>query len=76
MNLTSAATSFASLVNVLAVTGGGIDRVEPGNPNQSYLVHKIEGTQTVGVRMPAGGAPLDAATIAAIRLWITNGATL
>ena len=76
MNLTSAAASFASIVNVPSVQVGAIDRVEPDNPDQSYLVQKIEGTAAMGVRMPAGGAPLDAATIAAIRLWITNGATM
>jgi hypothetical protein len=61
---------------VASVQVGTLDRVEPGNPNQSYLVQKIEGTAAVGVRMPAGGAALDAATIAAIRQWITNGATM
>jgi hypothetical protein len=76
MNLTSTATSFSSIVNVASVQVGTLDRVEPGNPNQSYLVQKIEGTAAVGVRMPAGGAALDAATIAAIRQWITNGATM
>jgi hypothetical protein len=39
-------------------------------------VQKIEGTAAQGVRMPFGGAPLDAAAIAAIRQWITSGAAM
>ena len=74
LDLSSSATSFASIVNVVSFQAPPLDRVEPGNPGTSYLVAKIEGTAAVGVRMPAGGAALDAATIAAIRQWITNGA--
>ena len=48
--------------------------MEPGNPDDSYLVQKIEGTAAVGGRMPLGGQPLSADTIAAIRQWITDGA--
>jgi mono/diheme cytochrome c family protein len=76
LDLTSVNTSFASLVNVASVQVGTLDRVEPANPNTSYLVQKIEGTAAVGVRMPFGGTPLDAATIAAIRQWIANGAAM
>ncbi len=76
MDLSSTGTSFTSLVNTQSVQVGTLDRVEPGVPNSSYLVQKIEGTAAVGARMPAGGAPLDAATIAAIRQWIANGATM
>ena len=55
-----------------------LDRIEPGQPDQSYLVHKIQGTQgTVGgsgVRMPFGGAPLSQANIDIIRAWVADGA--
>jgi hypothetical protein len=73
-DLSTEGASFASLVNVASVQVGTLDRVEPGNPNQSYLVQKLEGTAAQGVQMPAGGTPLDAGTIAAIRQWIANGA--
>ena len=43
-------------------------------PTQSYLVQKLEGTAAVGERMPLGGEPLPAATLAAIRSWIDAGA--
>ena len=67
--------SFAMLVNVPSVEVPAILRVDPGNPDDSYLIQKIEGTATVGDRMPLGGAALPQATIDAIRQWITDGAT-
>jgi mono/diheme cytochrome c family protein len=73
MDLTSASATHASLVNVNSVQTG-MPRVAPGNPNGSYVIHKLEGTQTVGQRMPAGGPFLDQATIDQIRAWIQAGA--
>jgi hypothetical protein len=50
-------------------------RVAAGNPDASYLVHKIEGAAGItGSRMPLGGAPLDPALIANVRTWIIEGA--
>jgi hypothetical protein len=49
-------------------------RVVPGNPDDSYLVQKIEGTASVGAQMPLGGPELSDDEIAAIRQWITDGA--
>ncbi|HEY8521885.1 MAG TPA: hypothetical protein VIN61_17570 [Gammaproteobacteria bacterium] len=75
MDLTSEQASFASLVGVASVERPALQRVAPGDPDASYLVHKIEGAPTIGGDpMPLGGPPLDAATIAAIRQWIANGA--
>ncbi len=51
-----------------------LDRVEPGDPDNSYLIHKLEGTQAVGDRMPQGGPFLDEETIGDIRQWIADGA--
>jgi hypothetical protein len=48
-------------------------RIAPGDPDQSVLFRKISGA-TCGPRMPAGGAPLDAAQIETIRAWIAAGA--
>ena len=62
------------LVNVPSTEVPSILRVEPGNPDDSYLVQKIEGTAAVGARMPLGGPNLSADEIAAIRQWITDGA--
>jgi hypothetical protein len=76
LDLTSLSMSFLSLVDEPSLQVGTLDRVEPGDPDMSYLVQKIEGTAAQGVRMPFGGTPLDAATIAAIRQWIANGAAM
>ena len=74
MNLTSAQASFDNLVNIPSLEVPGVIRVLPGDPDNSYLVHKLEGTAAVGDRMPLGGNPLDPAIIADIRQWITDGA--
>jgi hypothetical protein len=56
----------------------GLARVQPGKPEQSYLVHKLRGTQAKvggkGEQMPLGGAPLPAEAVAKITDWIAAGA--
>jgi mono/diheme cytochrome c family protein len=74
MNLGSTAESFAALVSVASLQVPQLNRVEAGDPDSSYLIDKLEGTQTVGSRMPQGGPFLDQETIDLIREWITNGA--
>jgi uncharacterized protein (TIGR03118 family) len=74
MNLSSAGATAAALINVDSVEVPALKRVKPGEPGNSYVIHKVEGTQTVGVRMPAAGAPLDQTTINMIRDWIQAGA--
>jgi hypothetical protein len=70
-----AANSYALLVNVASSESPGTMRVNPGNPDASYLVQKIEGTAAVGVRMPANGPPyLSQAQIDLVRRWILAGA--
>lgn len=72
-----AGNSYALLVNVASNEVPGTLRVNPGNPNASYLVQKIEGTAAVGVRMPANGPPyLPQDRIDLVRRWITAGAPL
>ena len=74
MDLTSADASFASLVNTASVQVPALLRVDPDDPDISYLIRKLEGTQSVGVRMPAVGPALDQAVIDDIRAWIASGA--
>lgn len=69
-----AANSFTNLVGVHSRQNGALFRVEPGDPDASYLVRKLEGTASEGGRMPLGGPPIPAATIAFVRQWIADGA--
>ncbi len=74
MNLSTAASTFAALVGVTSEQNPPLQRVEAGDPDNSYVIDKLEGTQALGQRMPAGGPFLDQATIDQIRSWITAGA--
>jgi hypothetical protein len=66
--------AYAALVNAPSSQVPSRLRVQPGSPDSSYLVHKIEGRSAAGVRMPLGGAPLPQASIDLIRQWIQDGA--
>jgi chloramphenicol 3-O-phosphotransferase len=70
-----AAHSYNLLVGVPSVEESNLLRVKPGDPDDSYMVLKIEGASGIdGGQMPLGETPLPQSTIDAIRLWITNGA--
>lgn len=74
LDLTSADASFANLVGISSIQQPALLRVAAGDPDNSYLVQKIEGTAASGSRMPLGGGILDQALIDDIREWIANGA--
>ena len=69
--------SYDMIVNVASVELSTMDRIEPDDVDNSYMIHKLEGTQRTvggsGVRMPAGGPYLDTATIDVIKGWILAG---
>ena len=69
-----AGVSASKLINVPVPRDPNQIRVIPGDPDNSFLIHKLEGTQNIGQRMPLGGPFLDPSTIAVIRQWIANGA--
>ena len=69
-----ASSAYAALVNAPSVEVSSLKRVDPGNPAGSYLLQKLEGTASVGGRMPLGMPPLAPATIEVIRQWIRGGA--
>jgi hypothetical protein len=66
--------SAANLINVPSPRDSSLVRVVPGNPGASFLIQKLEGTQTLGDRMPQFGPYLPQSTIDEIRLWIQGGA--
>jgi len=73
--------AIANLVNVPASAEGAKDahllRVAPGDPDNSFLMLKIEGHlgPNEGVPMPLVGGPLPAPAIDTIRRWIAAGAS-
>jgi hypothetical protein len=69
-----AADSYNLLVGVASTEVPAILRVKPGDPDNSYIIQKLEGHASVGARMPFGGPYLTADTVAFIRQWIANGA--
>ena len=70
-----AAHSYNLLVGVPSSEQPSLLRVKAGDPDNSYMVHKIEGLPGItGGQMPLGETPLPQTTIDAIRQWITNGA--
>jgi hypothetical protein len=65
--------SYANIVNVASTQNPTKNRVTPNDAQNSYIVIKLEGRQTTGVRMPFGGS-LSSVKIQNIKNWINNGA--
>jgi hypothetical protein len=68
-----AASSYAELVGIASSQDRSILRVAAGDPNNSYLIQKLEGTAATGAQMPIGGA-IAQSDIDIIRQWISDGA--
>lgn len=66
--------SYKNLVNVPSTQVQDLLLVNPGNPDKSYLVDKLEGNKVVGERMPMGKTRLSDKDIKMIRDWIKEGA--
>ena len=74
----------AQNVGVASRAPSGMSRIAAGDPANSFLLHKLDGTLTCGdlecapegcgKSMPAGGDLLPAAERDAIRRWIQQGA--
>lgn len=75
LNLADGA-AYAALVNTPSSVKAGAVRVIPGDPDNSYLIQKIEGAPgIVGQRMPRTSGPfLTAGQVLIIRRWIQLGA--
>jgi hypothetical protein len=68
--------SYQSLVGRASVNNPGAVNVIAGDPDNSYLIKKLEGQSgIVGLRMPRNGPPyLTSGQISIIRRWIELGA--
>jgi hypothetical protein len=76
LDLSNADSSFAGLVGQPSLQEPTLMLVEPGNADNSYLIHKLENAPTIAPMtgpMPPGRL-LDPAVIQEIRNWIDNGA--
>jgi hypothetical protein len=73
-----AANSYNLLVGVPSTEVPSVLRVKPGDPDNSYIIQKLQGHAAVGAQMPDGCPTtqpcLSAAQIGFIQQWITNGA--
>ena len=69
---------YDAMVSVPSQQAPGLNMIEPGDAEQSYLVHKLRGTHGLagggGARMPIADSPLDDVEQAAVEAWIANGA--
>ena len=75
LRLDSEQNSYDFLVNQPSQEVPALLRVDPGDPDASYIVRKVEGGPDIqGGQMPLGGPPLEAAQITMLRDWIANGA--
>src|SRR5882724_2567886 len=70
--------AYNLLVGVPSTEVPSVLRVKPDDPDNSYIIQKLEGHAAVGVQMPFGCPTtqpyLTTSTIAFIRQWITDGA--
>ncbi len=64
----------AQLVGQSSAQAAGQILVVPGDPGASYLLAKLDGSATIGDRMPVGGPFLTPGETQAFRLWIEQGA--
>jgi hypothetical protein len=74
--LNLAGDSHAALVNVPSRQRPDLMLVKPGDPENSYLIHKMEGRPGIsGTRMPRNGPPfMTEGQILVVKRWIEIGA--
>jgi hypothetical protein len=74
--LNLASNAYANLVNVPSRGRPDLKLVAPGDPENSYIVHKLEGRpDIIGLRMPRNSGPfLTSGQMLIIKRWIELGA--
>jgi hypothetical protein len=76
-SFTEAFDPVVGIVNVSAHYRGDLKLVDPGNPDDSFLIMKLEATgpgSATGAPMPRNYEALDADQVALITRWIAEGA--
>lgn len=70
--------AYANLVDVASAQVPALDRIEPGQPDESYMWLKLNDAHVAaggtGNPMPAPTGGLDGASLATIEAWILDGA--
>ena len=64
----------ANIIDKAAASKSEYKLVNPGSPDDSYIVMKLENRDITGSQMPLGGTPLSTEQIEKIRDWIAAGA--
>lgn len=75
-NMSLEADRIAGEIIGVASSGSDLNRIEPGNPEASYLLKKVRGDGDVNSQMPLNRTPLTADQIELIRAWIEAGAPI
>ena len=70
----SAGEAYSNIVDIASVQMPDLFRIEPGDPDNSYLIRKVEGSGIVANRMPLNDDPLTDDQIALLRQWVSDGA--
>lgn len=73
-NMSLEADRIASEIIGVASSGSNLNRIEPGDPEASFLLKRVRGDSDVGSQMPLNRTPLTAEQIELIRAWIAAGA--
>ena len=72
----AAGVSYGQIVDVRSTENSTLDRIEPGDPERSYMVKKLQGDPDItGARMPLdrpGGLPQE--QIDGLIAWVRAGA--
>lgn len=70
----AAGAAYGNIVRVPSVERPDLNRVEPGDPDRSYLIKKLRGDPDItGLRMPDGGT-LTADQLQLVIDWVRRGA--
>ena len=73
-NMSLEADRIAGEIIGAASSGSDLNRIEPGDPEASFLLKKVRGDSDVSSQMPLNRTPLTAEQIELIRAWIAAGA--